>query len=374
MEHADVVIIGGGIAGVSVGHFLSRAGARVVLVEAEPQLAYHTTGRSAALLFENYGHLALRPLSRASRSFLENPPTELTEASLVGERRGVLMVARPDQLDHLAQLEREGRESGTVVHLLGPAEARTIVPVLDAEALAAALWEPDACDLDVAALHQAFVRGIRRGGGTILTRAPVTALGRSGDRWTVATPVTTLGAAVVVNAAGAWGDLVAGLAGVAPVGLVPMRRTAFMAPGDPGYATWPLVVGAEHDYYFKPDGVQLLCSLAEETPSLPCDARPEEIDVALAIERINRATTLGIRTVRSAWAGLRTFAPDRSMVIGFEPTAPGLFWMVGHGGTGIQTAPAAGMLAAGLILDGTCPPALVEDGLDTADFAPSRFR
>jgi D-arginine dehydrogenase len=176
----------------------------------------------------------------------------------------------------------------------------------------------------------------------------------------------------VVNASGAWGDVVAGLAGIEPVGLQPMRRTAFMVPGDGTYATWPFVVDVDQLFYFRPDGAQILCSLAEERPSPPVDPRPDMADVALAIERINGATTLDIRSVNSQWTGLRTFAPDREMVIGEEPTAPGFFWLVGQGGTGIQTAPAYGALVASQVLASALPPGL--SGIDPAITSPARFR
>jgi D-arginine dehydrogenase len=178
----------------------------------------------------------------------------------------------------------------------------------------------------------------------------------------------------VVNASGAWGDLVAGLAGIEPIGLQPMRRTAFMVPGDAACADWPFVVDIEERFYFRPDGAQFLCSLAEETLSPPIDPRPEMADIAIAIDRINEATTLGIRTVSSQWTGLRTFAPDREMVIGPEPGTPGFFWLVGQGGTGIQTSPACGALVAALVTGTPPPPELDAAGIDPDQYSPDRFR
>ncbi len=374
MTDADVLVIGGGIAGVSVGHHLAEAGRRVLLVEAEAQLAYHTTGRSAALFFENYGAGPVRPLTKASKPFLSDPPADLADAPLLSPR-GALTIARPDQAGHLELATRRGLEMGADVRPLTPSEAAAIVPALRTHLLEGALWEPGAADMDVAAIHQAFVRGMRRAGAEIRTSAPVTSLEPTGTgRWRARCGSDEVHADVVVNAAGAWCDAVAEMAGVAPVGLVPKRRTAFMVPGREEWRLWPLVVDVQHDFYFKPDGVQLLCSLAEETPSEPCDARPEEIDVALAIDRINEATTIGIRSVRSAWAGLRSFVPDGAMVVGFDPEAPGFFWLAGQGGTGIQTAPGAGRLAAGLVVDGTVPADMLELGLDPAALAPGRLR
>ena len=372
MERFDVCVIGGGIAGVSVMAHLA-ATRSCVLVEAEPTLAFHTTGRSAALYFENYGHPSIRSLSRASRRYFDSPPEGAADGPLLAPR-GALTIARPRQVDHLDQVELEGRAAGTDVRRLSPEDTADLVPVIRAELLAAALWEPAAADMDVAGIHQSFVRLSRARGGEIRTSAPVSRLERVGGRWTVTAGADTFLCNVVVDAAGAWGDVVALLAGVQPIGLAPMRRTAFMVAGNEAWKRWPLVVDADHDFYFKPDGAQLLCSLADETPSEPCDARPEEIDVALAIERINEATTLGIRSVRSEWAGLRTFVPDGGMVIGLDPDADGFFWLVGQGGTGIQTSPAAGMLAAALVDGDDVPPFLADQGVSADEFAVGRFR
>ena len=369
MFYADAVVVGGGIAGVSVGYYLAEAGLDVTLVEREPQLATHTTGRSAAVLYESYGTRANQKLTMASLGFFRSPPEELVDVPLV-RRRGVLLVARPSQMESL----RAEESHGVGLQPISPAEVGSMVPVMRTELLGGALLEPQAADLDVAALHQAFVRGMRRSGGTIRTSSPVEALTRSGGCWTVRVPGAVIATPVVVNAAGAWCDLVAGMAGVEPIGLVPLRRTAFMVPGRHRWSDWPVVVDIDQQWYFKPDGEQLLCSPAEEQPSQPCDARPREVDIALAIDRINRATSLGIRTVRSSWTGLRSFVADRSMVIGFDRTADGFFWLAGQGGTGIQTAPGAGRLAAALIAYGQPPDDHLRCGVQVEDYAPGRLR
>jgi D-arginine dehydrogenase len=253
-----------------------------------------------------------------------------------------------------------------------PLEVLRLVPGMKPEWVAGGVHEPDALDIDVAALHQAFVRIARCHGAELRTSAPVTGLAQESGTWRVITPQGDVHCSAVVNASGAWGDVVAGLAGLAPVGLQPLRRTAFMVPGDDAYSPWPFVVDVEERFYFRPDGPQLLCSLAEETPSPPTDARPEMSDVALAIDRINEATTLGIRSVNSQWTGLRTFAPDREMVIGEEPDAPGFFWLAGQGGTGIQTSPAAGALVASLLTGTPLSPELAD--VDPDRYSPARFR
>ncbi len=366
------LVIGGGIAGVSAAAHLAPHGT-VTLLEMEGTLAYHTTGRSAALFVVNYGAQGIRPLARASQSFLESPPEGATEAPLLDER-GLLWIAEPEQLSRLESIAAEGRETGSGSELITAEQVAGLLPVVDKDLIAGGLYEPTARDIDVAGLHQAFVRIARRHETEIVTGARVSALRPSSGGWTAHTDQGPFECEVVVNAAGAWGDVVAAMAGVDPVGLQPMRRTAFMVPGDQAYSAWPMVVDADQRFYFKPDGVQLLCSLAEEEPSEPTDPKPRMEDVALAIDRINRATSLGIRTVSSQWVGLRTFAPDREMVIGEDPEAPGFFWLAGQGGTGIQTAPAYGALLASLVVGSDLPPELDAAGVDPATTTPARFR
>ncbi len=368
----DVVVIGGGIAGVSAAAHLAPHGS-VTLLEMEQSLAFHTTGRSAAIFVANYGGEGSRPLVLASQPFLENAPEGSTDAPLLSDR-GALWIADDTQLDHLQKIAEEGVESGAGSRLVDTHEVLRLVPKMRPERIAAGLYEPSARDIDVAALHQCFVRMSRRHGAEFRLSSPVTGLTRLDHGWRVSTPGGDIDCQSVVNASGAWGDVVADMAGIEPIGLQPMRRTAFMVPGDHDYSGWPMVVDIDHNFYFRPDGVQLLCSLAEESPSEPLDPRPQLEDVALAIERINQATTLDIRTVNSQWTGLRTFSPDRNLVIGEDPTASGFFWLVGQGGTGIMTSPAYGALIASQILGLSPPPGLTLAGVDPATTAPDRFR
>jgi D-arginine dehydrogenase len=367
-----VLVVGGGIAGVSAAAALAPH-AEVTLVETEASLVYHTTGRSAALYFENYGERAIRPLSRASRPYLEQHPGDLVDAPLLSPRGG-LTIAAEGAVERLDRIHAEGVATGTVVERLTTAQAIALSPVLRPEAVAAALWEPEAADIDVAGLHQSMVRAARRHRADILIRSELVAAARGESGWTARIGDATWQGDAIVDAAGAWGDVVAGRCGVDPVGLTPMRRTAFMVAGDERLAGTPMVIDAHHEWYFKPDGSQILCSLAEESPTEPGDPRAEELDVALAIERINEATTLDIRSVRSAWCGLRTFAPDRVMVVGPDPAARGFVWLVGQGGTGIQTAPAAGRLAAAAVLGEPVPDNLLAAGVDAGALGPGRLR
>lgn len=363
-------MIGGGIAGVSIAGELTAAGASVTVVEMEPTLAYHTTGRSAAQYLINYGHPPVRLLTAASREFFDAGDDLWTP-------RPFLRVGRADHEATLRTDVEDGRRLAPSTEFLDGPAIRALVPVMR-EDVVAALHEPDAMELDVAAIHQTYVRRIRAEGGEILTSAPVADL-RPGPPWTVdLADGTVLGADVVVNAAGAWADRVATMAGVDPVGLHPLRRTIAVValPDDLDARAWPLI-GFERgdggmDAYCKPDPGGLMVSPADETPSEPCDARPEEIDIARAVDGLAAWTTLEGRHVRGSWAGLRTFAADRNPVAGYAPDGDGFFWLAGHGGYGIQMSPGLARAAAGLLLDDRLPTDLLDAGLDVAVLAPDR--
>lgn len=366
------MIIGGGIAGVTAAAHLAPRGS-VVVLETEASLAYHTTGRSAAVFVVNYGTVGSRPLAVASRAFLEHPPPGSTDRELLADR-GVLWIADETQEERLRTMASDATIPGSEAQMISGAAAVEMVPALRPDIVTAGMLEANARDIDVAGLHQAFVRIARGHGAVMHTNSPVRTVSRDGSGWKVTTDSDSFGTQIVVNASGAWGDAVAGLADVAPIGLEPRRRTAFMVPGSERFARWPLVVDTDHRFYFKPDGVQLLCSLGEEEPTEPGDPRPRMEDVALAIERINETTDLGIRSVNSQWVGLRTFAPDGNLVIGEDPIAPGFFWLVGQGGIGIATSPAAGSLLACLATGESISPELVAAGVDPTVLSPARFR
>jgi len=369
-----IVVIGGGIAGISTAHSCSLidSSTQVTLVEAENQLAYHTTGRSAALLYENYGAPSVRGLTRASLDFFHNTPEGLTDAPLLS-LRPLIHVGTAKQSELIDELIKEGADGTQPTEEISVKEALELFPALNTIHLERAIVETGTADIDVAALHQAFVRGFRQHGGEITTSARVDSATKERNGWKIETTTGELEADVVINAAGAWGDHVAKRAGIETIGLHPKRRTAFMVNA-PVLETsqWAMLDDAAHSWYVKPDGPQLLCSPADETPSDPCDAKPLEEDIARAIERINEATTLNIRSINSSWAGLRTFTSDRSMVIGPDPEEPSFIWCVGQGGTGIQTSPAAGQLTAELAINGETSESLSNLNLD--GLLPNRLR
>jgi len=374
MKTCDFLVIGAGIAGASAAYELAAHG-RVILLERERLAGYHSTGRSAAVFTENYGNTIIRRLTVASRPFFEHPPDGLTETPLVSPR-GMLWIASEAQREFLAAARVEAQRLVPSIHAVGCAEARKLCSVLREDYLAAAVLEPEAMDLDVHAIHQGFLKGFARRGGELLTNTAVTRLRRSGDGWEVESSDERFFSGIVVNAAGAWCDEVGRLAGAYPVGLTPKRRTAFLFDG-PITATlslWPVVIDVEERFYFKPESARILASPADETPVPPCDVYPEEYDIAVAVDRIEKATTLSVAHIRRKWAGLRSFVPDKAPVVGMDITLPGFFWLAGQGGYGIMTAPALARTTATLIIDRCLPKDLASSGLTPAELSPARLQ
>lgn len=371
---AEVAIMGGGVAGASAAAHLALERS-AVLIEREDQPGYHASGRSAALFSEAYGNGIVRALSVASRRFLEAPPAGFADGRLLSPR-GAMHVGDATQAADLAALFDETRRLVAGMRALTGAQACALVPALRPERVSAAVLEPDARDIDTNALLHGFLRLFRSRGGRVVTRAGIEGISRGGEGWTVDTRAGTVRADVLVNAGGAWADTLAAMAGIAPLGLQPMRRTAFVFEPPPGLPVggWPLVIGAAEDVYFKPDAGLLLGSPADETPCEPCDAQPEELDVAIAVDRIEALADLPVRRIVRRWAGLRTFAPDRTPVVGPDPTEPGFFWLAGQGGYGFQTAPALGRAAASLLSRGELPADLLDLGVTAAALAPGRLR
>jgi len=313
----DFIVAGAGIAGASVAaHLAPRA--RVAILEREEHPGYHTTGRSAALFSAIYGNAVVRALTRASRAFLFDPPAGFAPTPLV-QPRATMYFARPDQLPALAHF-RADADIRAATLALSAAEAHARVPAFRAGYLGGAALEEGSADIDVHALHQGFLRQARAHGAQLRCAAPVETLLRAGGRWRIETDAGAIVAPVIVDAAGAWGDELARRAGAAPLGLQPLRRTAVTIPAPAGTpcADWPAAIDIDEQFYFKPDAGALLLSPADETPSPPCDAQPEELDVAIAVDRFEQATGLPVQRVTHRWAGLRTFAPDRTPVAGFD--------------------------------------------------------
>lgn len=374
-EIFDVAIIGAGIAGASLAYRL--AGQRsLVLLERESQPGYHSTGRSAAMFMESYGPPAVRLLTRGSRLFLTQPPVGFTEQPLLGER-GAMYLASPGQR---ALMERKYNElvlTCPELERLDREQTLARVACLRPDLVHGSLLDSGAMDIDVHALHQGFLRGMRQNGGVMKALAEVQGARRSNRLWELRlSDGTCLLAHTVVNAAGAWADRIGAVFGARPIGLVPHRRTAFTFKPSVGMqvADWPLVASVAEDFYFKPDAGVLLGSPANADATEPHDVVPEELDVATGIHHIETATTLTIRRPLRIWAGLRSFVPDGEMVIGWDTRCDNFMWLAGQGGYGIQSAPGASELAASLVLGLPMPDAMARLGLMPDAISPSRLR
>jgi D-arginine dehydrogenase len=366
----DVAIVGAGMAGASLAAEISGE-ASVVLIEAEAHPGYHSTGRSAAFWSESYGGPLIQPLTSASGRFLAGPPPDFADEPFLAAR-GALHIADSAGAARLDAVEREFAGAVPFVRI-GADDLRTRIAGLGAQ-WERALWEPSCADIDVARLHSAYLKKARRNGAELVTDARLAKADRSGRGWRIETARGTIDAKMVVDAAGAWADEVAGLCGIEPLGIRPYRRTLAQLRIDPPVpAALPLVIDALGRFYFKPEsGGRLWLSPHDETACDPADCAPEEYDVALAVDRLERAVDWRVERVERSWAGLRSFAPDRLPVYGYEPGRSDFFWFAGQGGFGIQTAPAAAKLAAALLL-GRCPDPLAE-GINPAPYDPGRFR
>ncbi len=371
MITADVIIIGGGIAGASAAFFTSETASTIVL-EREPLLAYHSTGRSVALFVENYGGPVNERLAVASRPFFESGAAGYADYDLL-HRLGYLNIGGPETEAKLREAADSSVSLIPDIEVLSGDEVRKIVPAIREDMITTGVWNPNASSIDVMHLHEAFLRGARANGAVVELNAPVGNISRTKTGWVIDVSGHAYTAPIIINAAGAWGDQLATLAGVEPIGLSPMRRTVFTVPTTHDTSGWPFVSHEElpYPFYFKPEaGNQLLCSPGDETPDDPTDAKPVDLDIARAIHSINRVTTLEVRSVNSSWAGLRTFAPDRSPVLGWDTRVEGFCWMVGQGGTGINTSPAAGLAVASIVTGSPWPDPLDEVGLEANSLAP----
>ncbi len=354
------VVIGAGMAGASAAYELAAHGS-VLVLEQEGVAGYHTTGRSVAIYSETYGNATIRAFNSASRAFLLDPPADFTEHKLLTPPHGELLIGRAGTESRMDETAAAFRRLVPTVRRVSAVEAIAFVPALRRDWVVGGIYEPGAMHMDVDALHQGYLRGLKKRGGAVRFKAGVRALEWRGDKWRIETSGETLEAETLVNAAGAWADEIAGLAGARKVGLTPKRRTAAIVPTPTGIdaSLWPFVIDFEESFYFKPESGRLLVSPAEETDIAPCDVYADDYDVAVAIDRIRQAANLEIIRVERSWAGLRSFVADRSPVVGYDAKAPNFIWCAGQGGYGIQAAPAIARATAALALYDAWPDELL---------------
>ena len=370
VQDFDAIVIGAGIAGASVAYFMAPH-ARVLVLEREAYAGMHSTGRSAALFSETYGSAQVRALTRVTRPFLAQPPAGFAAHAILAPR-GATLIGNAAQADDVRALHDAILPFTRDIELHDAARLQAAVPVLRREAARIGLHEPGAADIDVNELHQGFLRGLRARGGQLRLNVGILAISRSASGWQVDDGEHAFRAPLLLNAAGAWVDQVATLAGVMPIGITPKRRSAFVfdPPEHFDTARWPFINSFDESFYFKPDAGLLLGSCANADPVEPHDVQPEDYDIALGIHRIEEATTLSIRRPRRSWAGLRSFVADGDLVGGFAADAAGFFWVAAQGGYGIQTSAAMGEACANLALGRPLPSPLADAGLSAAMLAP----
>ena len=363
MQKTDFLVVGAGIAGVSVAARLAEH-ASVRILETESQPGYHATGRSAAFYAPDYGNATIRAMTAASRNFFFDPDPDFTETPLFTLRDRLYIGAERD----IDALQEQQRIPDDQLHWMDGKEVCARYPILSNAYVAGGLLGSGSGDLDVDAILQGFMRSFKKHGGLLETDVSVTRLAYRSGQWNVETAREQYSADVIVNAAGAWADQVTKMSGGAVLGLSPFRRTAILISEFPNHSMdgHPMVMGPEESFYFKPDAGAILVSPADETLSLPCDAQPEELDIAFAVDAFERCTGLSVPRVTHSWAGLRTFAPDRTPVVGFDAREKGFFILAGQGGYGVQTAPAMSAIAASILLGNT-------DFFDALDFGDTEL-
>jgi D-arginine dehydrogenase len=375
MARPEILVIGAGIVGLSAASALAED-AHITVLEMERQPAYHSSGRSAATYIEPYDIMTVAQLTMASHAFFTNPPEGFSEVPLIHPRGG-LTLCPAGQEAVLDAFLRDWAGPCPRIHEISVDAASAMIPALRRDYLVRAALDPTVVDLDVHALISGHRRRVLGHGGQVLTQQRVVAFERAGGRWQVRTEAgNRFEADIVIDAAGAWGEQVATLAGVRGVGLVPKRRTAVLvdAPAGMPSAHWPMVHDATSSFYFRPESGRLMLSPADKTPSEPCDAQPEEIDVAIAIDRAQAAADLPVRSIAHRWAGLRSFVADDRPVNGYAPDAPGFYWLVGQGGFGVQTSPTMARIARHLVLGLPMPDDLLARGLTAAALSPARLQ
>jgi len=362
-DTADFIIIGGGIAGASVAFELTRHGS-VVLLETESSMGYHSTGRSAAVMTENYGPPLWSKLVTATRGFIENPPEGFTSVPLVADR-GAMFLAFEHENQKLRDQYDELVSRGAKVELFDAVDALKHCPLLKADKFSTAMYEPDCKDVDTNELLMGYVRSIKAAGGKVVTSASVTKITKQNGAWTVETPAGTFSGAKIINASGGWVQQVSDMAGLGYRNVVPFRRTAvtFDAPAGTDLHRWPMTFDVAETFYFKPEAGKVMVSPVDMEPSVPCDAQADELEVAVAIDRIQTFTTMEVKTISHKWGGLRTFAPDHEPVIGPDPEDNDFVWLAGQGGNGVMACAASARMTAELAAGNDVPQDILDLGV-----------
>ncbi len=369
MEQFDFIVIGAGIAGASVASQLS-AKASVALLEMEERPGYHTTGRSAAAYEPNYGPRPFLALSRAGLAFYKNPPADFSERPIFSKRGSLVIEAKGQE-----EASQHFLTPGAKLREVSVDEMVSLVPVLRRDYANRGFYDDGTGDLDVDLLHRGYLKWFKQRGGKLHCNAAAQEIKKVGAHWQVKTPQGTFQAGTVIDAAGAWGDKVAELAGVAPIGLQPKRRSIGVIPitGHDGLMDWPFMVDCEESWYAKPQSGKLIVSSADQTPVEPHDAYADDEAIAVGVDRLMRATTLEVTRLDHSWGGLRSFVPDKFPVCGYDRAAEGFFWLIGQGGNGIQSSWGLSRLAAALAMREAVPEDLLAQGLQLEDVLPERF-
>ena len=343
----DFIVVGAGISGASVAYELAESGS-VLLLEAEHTPGYHSTGRSAALYTPNFGSPEVCEINKASEAFFLNPPDGFSECSLLSPR-GALTVALSGNNAELASLLALSSEASPIYEITKQ-EALEFAPIIRAEKVTSAIYEPNVMDIDVASLHQGYLRGFKQRSGTLLLRSRVNNLAYKNKLWTVTSDSSSHQGRKLINAAGAWADQVGNLAQAEPIGLIPKRRTAILVdiPNDMDLSMMPLVdfIGGS---YMKPESGRLMISPGDETPVPPQDIQPDDLEVAILVDWLERHTTISVDKVSHSWAGLRSFVENQNPVVKYDEKIPDFFWLAGQGGYGIMMAPTLAKRAAQLL-------------------------
>jgi D-arginine dehydrogenase len=369
MEHIDFLVVGAGIAGASVAAHLS-ATHRVLLIDMEDRAGFHTTSRSAASYEPNYGPASILAFTRASHAYFTSPPQGFADAPLLSPRSSLFLEA-DGQAEHTSEFLAKADN----IEEIGLSAALNMLPILRPDYATRFFCDHNTADIDVDLLHRGYLRHFKVRGGKTLLSSPLTSARRRGSVWQVECGTTSFSATTIVNAAGAWGDVVAALCGARPVGLVPKRRSIAVVPiaDTLAFNTWPLATDVGETWYAKPQSGKLIVSSADATPVEPHDAYADDMAIAEGIDRLMTATTLNVERIEHSWGGLRTFASDGNPVVGYDPSTEGFFWLVGQGGYGIQTCPALSSAAADLARQLPIAEDILSHGLNLKDITPERF-